>query len=129
MDDPLINTGALGAPRNRRLFLVVGLALLALIVVGLVWRSTGTRGARRELVSATGDVADKQREVDDARRVLDTKLAELRALRAEADVKATRLGGAVDEKVSGVVDEASGDAGRDYYVRNERGEFVRVNRP
>jgi hypothetical protein len=67
--------------------------------------------------------------VDEARRQLEAKLAELRAVRAEADVEATRLGGAVDARVGDVIDDARADAGTEYYVRNRDGEFVRVTRP
>ena len=129
MTGPIINTSALREPRNRQILIVIGVLLLALVVIAAFWQSTGTRGAKRDLSSATEKVADKQREVEDARRVLEQKLAELRALRANADVQATKLGATVDERVSGAVDDARLDAGAEYYVRNRRGEFVRVERP
>jgi F0F1-type ATP synthase membrane subunit b/b' len=129
MDEPIINRAALRTPQNRRLLIILGASLLALLLVLALWQSTGTRGARRNLAGATERVAEKQREVDEARRQLEAKLAELRAVRAEADVEATRLGGAVDARVGDVIDDARADAGTEYYVRNRDGEFVRVTRP
>lgn len=129
MTEPIINRTALREPRNRQILIIVGVVLLALLIMAALWQRSGTRGAKRDLASASGKVADKQREVDDARRVLEQKLAELRALRAEADVQATKLGATVDERVSGVVDDARPDPAAEYYVRNRRGEFVRVERP
>jgi FtsZ-interacting cell division protein ZipA len=128
MDDPLMNSGALRHPRNRQLLLIVGALLLALLLIAAIWQSSGTRGAKKDLATANERVMEKQREVEDARRSLDEKLAELRALRADADVQATRLGGRVEEQVSGVVDEARLDPATEYYVRDRNGRFVRVTR-
>jgi FtsZ-interacting cell division protein ZipA len=129
MAEPIINSNALREPRNRQLLIILGVIVLALLLLAAIWSTSGTRGAKHDLASANERVADKQREVDEARRTLDQKLAELRAVRAEADVQATKLGSAVDERVSGVVDEARPDASTEYYVRNRNGEFVRVPRP
>lgn len=129
MDEPIINRSALQSPQNRRLLIIIGISLLALLVVAALWQNSGTRGARRDLAGATERVAEKQREVDDARRVLESKLAELRAVRAEADVEATRLGGAVDARVGDVIDDSRPEGAGEYYVRNRNGEFVRVERP
>jgi type II secretory pathway component PulM len=129
MNDPIINSSALREPRNKQLLIIIGVALLALLIIGAIWQSSGTRGAKHDLASATGKVADKQREVEEARRVLEQKLAELRAVRADADVQATKLGGRVTDQVDGVVDDARPDANVEYYVRNRRGEFVPVTRP
>jgi type II secretory pathway component PulM len=129
MDDPIINAGALRQPRTRQLLLVIGAVLLALLVIAAIWQGSGTRGAKRNLASANERVIEKQREVDEARRVLDEKIAELRALRADADVQATRLGGRVEEEVSGTVDEARLDPTTVYYVRDRHGRFVPVTRP
>ena len=128
MNEPIINGSALREPRNRRILIIIGVAVLGLLLLAAIWQTSGTRGAKRELASASGKVADKQREVEDARRVLEQRLAELRALRAEADVKATKLGATVDERVDGVVDDAWLEPGAEYYVRNSKGEFVRVER-
>jgi hypothetical protein len=78
-------------------------------------------------------VAAKQREVDDARRTLDQKIAELRAVRADADVQATKLGSAVDAQVDGAVNDPAAApaaaAAPVYYVRDRDGRFVPVARP
>lgn len=129
MTEPIINSSALRTPRNRQLLLIIGVAVLALVLIVAIWQSTGTRAAKRDLAGASDRVAAKQREVDDARRTLEQKLAELRAVRAEADVQATKLGGVVDQRVNGVIDEARLDPSTEYYVRNRDGEFVRVTRP
>jgi F0F1-type ATP synthase membrane subunit b/b' len=128
MAEPIINSSALREPRNRQLLIIIGVALLALVIMAAIWQSSGTRGAKRDLASATDKVADKQREVDEARRVLEQKLAELRAVRADADVQATKLGATVNEQVTGAVNDARLNTD-EYYVRNSRGEFVRVVRP
>jgi type II secretory pathway component PulM len=137
MTEPIINSTALREPRNKQLLIIIGVALLALLVILALWQTTGTHGAKRDLASANERVVGKQREVDEARRVLDEKLAELRAVRAEADVQATRLGGAVDEQIKGTVDDARAEAGGDvrldpgnvYYIRDRDGRFVPVTRP
>ena len=66
-------------------------------------------GAKRDVAAANDNVMDRQKEVDDARRVLDQKLVELRALRAEADVQATKLGSVVDRQIDGTVNDARVD--------------------
>jgi FtsZ-interacting cell division protein ZipA len=129
MADPNFNGNALRDPRNRQLLIILGIVIMALLLLAALWSTSGTRGAKHDLASANERVVEKQREVDEARRTLDQRLAELRAVRAEADVQATKLGSAVDERVSGVVDEARLDPGAEYYVRNRNGEFVRVPRP
>ncbi|MBA3670930.1 MAG: hypothetical protein H0W68_02755 [Gemmatimonadaceae bacterium] len=131
MDDPIINTTALRQPRNRQLLIIIGAAVLGLLIILAIWQSTGTHGAKRDLASASDRVAEKQKEVDDAQRLLDQRIAELRAARAEALAQATKLGGVVDERVQGVVDDARPDAslGEEYYVRDRHGNFVRAERP
>lgn len=137
MNEPIINSNALREPRNKQLLILIGVALLALLVILAVWQTSGTHGAKRDLASANDRVVGKQHEVDEARRVLDEKLAELRAVRADADVQATRLGGAVDEQIKGTVNDARVESGGDvrldpgnvYYVRDRDGRFVPVARP
>lgn len=132
MDDPIINNAALRQPRNKQMLIIIGVAVLALLILFTVWRSTGTQGAKRDYASATERVDDKQREVDEARQLLDQRLAELRAVRAEADAEATKLGGVVDERIRGAVEDARVDrpeAPREYYVRNRDGDYVRVEVP
>jgi hypothetical protein len=144
MNDPIINGSALQQPRNRQLLIIIGLALLALIVIGAIWQTTGTHGAKRDVAAANDKVFAKQKEVDDARRTYEQKVAELRALRAEADAQATKLGGALDAQVQGTVNDArvdlptdpavgvtngGVDAAPEYYVRDRHGRFVRVVRP
>lgn len=143
MNDPILNNSPLSQPKNRRLLIMLGVALLALVVVFALWQNSGTRGAKRDLSAANGKVADKQKEVDDAKRLYDQKVAELRAVRADADVQATKLGGAIDQRVDGVVNDARVDVpatavttvddvngrgapGAEYYVRDRHGRFVRV---
>lgn len=136
---------ALRQPRNRQLLLIIGLVLLGLLVIAALWQSSGTHGAKRDLATANDKVLAKQKDVEDARRTLDQRLAELRALRAEADAQATKLGAVVDEQVSGTVNDArvavpgahvtsgvangSIDEPTVYYVRDRRGRFVPVARP
>lgn len=142
MDDPLINTSALNKPKNRQLLIIIGVALVALIVMVAIWQNSGTQGAKRELSAATDKYADKQKEVDEARRVLEQKLAELRAVRAEADAKATMLGSEVAQDVQSTVNDARVDLPADarvldlpdsrdqeFYVRDRDGRFIRVRRP
>lgn len=129
MDEPLINTTALRQPRNRQLLIIIGVVLFALLLIAALWQGSGTRGAKRDLSSANEKVMEKQREVEEARRTLDERVAELRALRAEADVQATKLGGRIEESVAGTVDEALPDPSAEYYVRDRNGRFVRVTRP
>jgi hypothetical protein len=144
--------------RNRQLLLIVGLATLALVLAFLVWQNTGTRGVKQDFASATDKVLAKEREVEEARRTLDQRIAELRVVRAEADVQAARLGNKVEQEVGGEIDEARVDVpvtpgavtgaravvggavpGRAtdpytgpapvYYVRDNQGRFVPVTRP
>jgi type II secretory pathway component PulM len=141
MNEPHIG-GTLRDPRSRQLLIILGVALLALFAIAAIWQTTGTRGAKHDLASANDRVVAKQREVDDARRQLDQRIAELRALRADADVQATKLGSAVDQQVNGVVTDAGTgvtstaageidlrDPATEYYVRDRRGRFIRVTRP
>lgn len=145
MNDPLVSGSALNQPRNRQLLIVVGLVILALLVIAALWQNAGTHGAKRDLAAANDKVLAKQKEVDEARRTLDTKLAELRVLRADVDAQATKLGAAVDEQVTGTVNDArvglpaapvaggvangSIDEPVIYYVRDRHGRFVPVARP
>ena len=141
MNDPLLNTSALKQPKNRQLLIIVGVAIVALIAFLVIWQNSGTPGAKRDLAAATDKYADKQKEVDEARRVLEQKLAELRAVRAEANAKATMLSGEVAQDIESTVDDArvdipadaraidaSEDGEREYYVRDRQGRFVRVTR-
>lgn len=144
MDEPIINRAALGSPRNRQLLIILGLVLLAVIIAAAIWQSSGTHGAKRDLAAANDHVSAKQKEVDEALRVYQQKVAELRAVIAEADAKATTLGTAVDARVQGTVQDARVDApiaptvggavdpgvddSREYYVRDRHGRFVRVTR-
>ncbi len=145
MDEPLLNTTALRQPRNRQLMIILGVALLALLAILAIWQTSGSHGARRDLSAANDRVSAKQREDDDALRTYQQKVAELRAVRADADVQATKLGSVVDRQVEGTVNEARVDAPadpavagagevaqegpRDYYVRDRHGRFVRVVAP
>lgn len=138
---------ALEDPRNRQLLILIGGLILATLLALAIWQNSGTRGAKRDFSSARERVIEKEKEVADARRLLDQRVAELRAVSAEADVEATKLGGAVEQNIGGAIDEARVDApaatgatagtGRAneagasqvYYVRDEQGRFVPVGRP
>jgi FtsZ-interacting cell division protein ZipA len=134
--------------RNRNLLIIAGLAILALLLALAIWQNSGTRGAKNDFASANDRVLAKEREVEEARRTLDQRIAELRVVRAEADVQAARLGNKVEQQVGGAIDDARQDAssatstaapGRAtdpytgpapvYYVRDQQGRFVPVTRP
>ena len=136
------------AERNRNLLIIAGLALLALLLAMAVWKNSGTRGAKNDFATANEHVVAKEREVDEARRLLDQRIAELKVVRAEADVQAAKLGNRVEQQVGGAIDEARTGApaasavatpGREtdpytgpapvYYVRDQQGRFVPVTRP
>jgi hypothetical protein len=144
---------ALEEPRNRQLLFLIGALVLATLLTLAIWQNSGTRGARRDFASARERVLEKEKEVAEARRLLAQRLAELRAVSAEADVEATKLGGVVEENVGGAIDDArldgppigpsldtpartpanvrAPDTGADqvYYVRDEQGRFVPVDQP
>ena len=143
--DPLntsSHTNALTNPRNRQLLIVIGVVILSLLTALAIWQSSGTHGAKRDVAAANDKVMDKQKEVADAQRVLDQKIVELRALRADADVQATKLGSVVDRQIDGTVNSARVDVpvnaavlpvGGDvddaqYYVRDRKGRFVPITR-
>ena len=132
-------------PRNRQMLIIAGLALLALLLALANWQSSGPRDATNDYASANDKVLAKEKEVVEARRTLEQKIAELRVVRAEADVQAARLGNAVEQQVGGAIDDAKLDAGaapatnrvgaassgssQVYYVRDKQGRFVPVGRP
>lgn len=93
---------ALRGPRNRPLLLALG-ALLLLLLIAVVWYGDPTNRARRELGEANARIVEKQREVDDARRLLEQRLVELRAVRAQADVQATVYRGVLEREGRPVV--------------------------
>jgi len=129
--------------RNRQLLITLGVVIVAVIVGFAIWQTTGTHGAKRDVAAANARIADKQKEMNDARRVLDQKVAELRGLRAEADAEATKLGSTIARQVEGTVNDARVDlpadagvsvsggdvAAPEYYVRDRYGRFVPVTRP
>lgn len=148
--DPTVNPNVSHSPsaapapvdahRHRQLYLLIGVALLALLLIAVVWQTSGTHGAKRDLASANEQVAQKQKEVADAQRLLNQKIAELRAAQAEADVQATRLNGAVSREVSGdVVDPAITTSGTrvdptlgeepGLYVRTRDGRYIPYRQP
>lgn len=95
-------------PATQRRGLIAALAaLLLLLLVAAAWYGDDTNRARRELGAANERIADKQREVDDARRLLERRLAELRAVRAEADVQATVYRGVLEREGRPVVAEST----------------------
>lgn len=86
---------ALRDPR-RQLLLAGSALLLVVLVVALSWWANPTNRARRALAAANEHVLDKQRDVIDARRLLQQRIAELRAAQAEAQVQVTRYQAALD---------------------------------
>jgi hypothetical protein len=96
----------LRSPRGRPMLLALG-ALLQLLLVAVVWYGDPTNRARRELSQANARIVDKQREVDDARRLLEQRLVELRAVRAQADVQATVYRGVMEREGRPVRDTVS----------------------
>ena len=102
---PSAAAAPLRGTRSRAL-LLVGAVLLLLLVVAVAWYADPTNRARRELAQANERILDKQQELDDARRLLERRLAELRAARAEAEVYATVYRGVLERE--GRADE--GDA-------------------
>ena len=102
-------------PRRRMLLVAAG-ALAILLAVVALWYGDPTNRARRDLARANERIVEKQREVADARRLLAERIAELRAARAEAEVRATRYQSAIDRSTrppqldSALVDSASLDS-------------------
>ena len=92
----------LRSPRGRPLLLALG-ALLLLLLVAVVWYGNPENRARRELTEANARIVAKQREVDDARRLLEQRLVELRAVGAQADVQATVYRGVLEREGRPVV--------------------------
>jgi hypothetical protein len=87
----------LRSPRGRPLVVALG-ALLLLLLLAAVWYGDPANRARRELSAANARIVEKQREVDDARRLLEQRLVELRAVRAQADVQATVYRGVLERE-------------------------------
>jgi hypothetical protein len=90
---------------RSRALLLAGTVLLLLLVVAAAWYAEPTNRARRELAQANARIQEKQRELDDARRLLDRRQAELRAARAEAEVYATVYRGVLERE--GRADQAN----------------------
>lgn len=88
MPTSLSAESASGSSRSRhrieRLAITAGLALFVMVAVSMLWSGSGERGARRELRAASARYLAKQREVDEARRLLARRLAELRASEDDA---------------------------------------------
>lgn len=92
---------------SRRGLVAALAALLLVVLVAAVWYGDDTNRARRELSAANARIADKQQEVDDARRLLERRLAELRAVRAEAEVQATVYRGVLEREGRPVVADSA----------------------
>ena len=100
----------LRSPRGRPLLLALG-ALLLLLLVAAVWYGSPENRARRELTEANARIVEKQREVDDARRLLEQRLVELRAVRAQADVQATVYRGVLEREGRPIVRDTTAVGG------------------
>lgn len=92
--------GLLRSVRGRQLLAALA-ALLLLLVVGLVWWASPENRARRELARANEEIAEKERAVLEARQLLERRIAELRAAKAEADVQATIYEGVLERDGAG----------------------------
>lgn len=77
--------------RIQRAAVGAGLVLYGIVAVGLLWSGSGIRGAARDAREAGARVQRKQREVDEALRLLERRLAELRAAREEAAGSGLRM--------------------------------------
>lgn len=101
---------ALRDPRRRLLLLALS-ALLVVTALGAFWYADPRNRTRNELVDANERLLQKQREVEDAHRLLEQKVAELRAAKAQADLQATRYQGALEAAARDEVrDEVATDA-------------------
>ena len=76
---------------RRRLAAIAGLALLVLVVAALAWNGSGTRDARRDLRGATARIYEARNEVEEARQVLEQRIAELHEAQAAAVAEQERL--------------------------------------
>lgn len=81
----------LGDPRTRRPLLLAGLGLFAVLLVFAIWQGSGTRRAEGDLRASRDEVRDKERQVEEARQLLEQRLAELQAARAEVTARGERL--------------------------------------
>ena len=89
---------ARGRPRMRRAdwerrapLLAICAGLLSLMVILAVWYNRGTNQAARDLKSANALVVEKHRQVEEARQLLEQRIAELRAAQAQVAAGAERL--------------------------------------
>ena len=81
-----------GLPRDRRAPLIaIGAGLLSLLLLLAVWYNRGTNRATRDLESAHALVIEKRRQVEEARQLLEQRIAELRAAQAQVAAGAERL--------------------------------------
>lgn len=76
---------------RRRLAAIVGLALLVLVVAAVAWNGSGARDARRDLRGATARIYEARNEVEEARQVLEQRIAELHEAQAAAISERERL--------------------------------------
>lgn len=82
--------------RVQRGAVAAALACLGLAATATLWAGSGVRGAQRDARQSADVVRQKQREVDDALRLLQLRMAELRDARAAAVESGDRLGAALD---------------------------------
>jgi hypothetical protein len=71
-------------PRVQRVVVAAALGLYGTAVVLMLLQGVGLRGARHDLRAASELVLEKQRAVDEARQLLDRRLAELRKAESAA---------------------------------------------
>ncbi len=60
MPQPTIQKPTFGDPQNRRILIILGIILLALLIMAGVWQSGATRRAKRDLPTPAETVVDRQ---------------------------------------------------------------------
>lgn len=125
-------------PRNvRGPLMAIAAGMLAVFALVAAWHNSGTNRAARELRHATEEVAERRRGVEEARELLEQRVAELRAAEAGAAARAARLDvervraadGRTTTAVGGEVDPLVGDVETRAAETIRRSEGVVPRRP
>ena len=64
MPQPVIQKPTFGDPQNRRILIILGIILLALLIMAGVWQSSAARRAKRDLPTPAETVVDRQGAAD-----------------------------------------------------------------